>query len=401
MWAPIGDLRPWADNPRDNDGAPVEAVVRSIQRFGFASPIVARTNGEIIAGHTRYKAALQLGLGRVPVRYVDLDPAEAHLLAVADNKTNELASWDAPKLHELLRDLPVADLGDLGFNEKDLSKLTAELLRNQLGEGVEQDEVPEPPKTAVTKLGDVWKLGDHRLTCGDCTAPETIDRVLQGDKIQAMVVTDPPYGVAYAGCLHKQIETGKPAREAIENDALDPEQLHTLLSAVFTAAFERSVAGAPYYVFGPSGAELSRVFLNALNDSGWLLKHGLAWVKDQMVFGRADFHYQHESVWYGWKPGAAHYFGGTKKDVSTLHFDRPKQSKEHPTMKPIPLVAYLVERAASPGSIVLDPFGGSGTTLLACQQLGRVARTSELEPRYCDVIVERWQNFTGLKASRA
>lgn len=390
----ISAVKPWPGNPRINDGEPVQKVAESIRRFGWGSPIVARrATGEIIAGHTRWKAAKELGLEEIPVRFVDLSASEAHLLAVSDNRLNEIAKWDNASLYSLLKDAESPELDVVGFTRTQIDKMATGIL----GKDLEDPDAPALPTNAVTQVGDVWRLGDHVLVCGNST-----DVAVWGALGQppAAMITDPPYGIDYGGCMKTQMEEGVRARAPIENDALSPAELQKLLVAVFGHALTHCSAGAPYYVFGPAGAELSHVFLTSLDAAGWLLKHTLIWVKHAMVFGRADYHYKHEPCWYGWKPGAAHHFGGTTSDTSVLEFDRPTRSKEHPTMKPVKLIAHLLERAVGPGGYVVDPFMGSGTTMIAAEQLERRALGIELSPGYCDVIVERWQNLTGGKAVR-
>lgn len=386
QWVETGKLTPWARNPRKNDES-VQRVAESIKRFGFGAPILARrADGEVIAGHTRLKAAVLLGLPRVPVRYLDLDPADAHLLALADNRLGEFAEWDQPALQEILGEYSFDAAAAAGWTSADIEKMASELLADSPGPGeTTEDEAPEPPKTPVTKPGDVWSLGDHRLACGDC-ASELVATL--GGSLAEMVFTDPPYGVSYVGRTSKSL--------TIENDA--PAEFQAVLDRAFAALLTAVAPGGAWYVCAPSGPD-SLVFGQKLRDLG-VLRQRLVWVKDRFVLGRSDFHYRHEDIYYGWSPGAAHRFRGDRTQDSVWEVDRPSRNDVHPTMKPVALVAKALGMSSSVGDIVVDPFLGSGTTLIAAEQLSRRCRGTELSPAYCDVIVERWQNLTGGKATR-
>ena len=374
VWVPIEDLTPWTENPRKNDGRPVDAVADSIKRFGFASPIIARKeNGEVIAGHTRLKAAELLGLDRVPVRYLDLDPADAHLLALADNKIGELAEWDDDILSGLLADLDADDLLIAGFDDDDL----ASILGDEDPVGPDDIEPEPPPEEPESEPGEVYELGPHRLICGDSTDPEVFAKLCADGQVDAMW-TDPPYGVSYVG------GTGL----TIQNDDLDEDGLRQLLDDSLSNALSVCRPGAACYVASPAGP-LCGVFGATLASLG-VWRQMLVWVKDAFVLGRSDYHYKHEPIFYGWKPGASHSWLSGRDHHSLLEFDRPKVSKEHPTMKPIALIEYCLRNNIRAGSIVLDPFGGSGSTLIAASRIGAKARLVELDPKYCDVIRKRW-----------
>lgn len=379
IWMPIDGLVPWNRNPRDNDHA-VPGVAESIKRFGFASPIIARKSGdvhEVIAGHTRLKAAKSLGLDRVPVRVMDLDPADAKLLALADNKVAEAADWSAD-LGDLLRELHEEglEIEGLGWDEDELSELLAE---PELDLDGSEDESPELEDEAHSELGQVYQLGPHRLICGDSSDPEVWAKLMRDDKLKC-IWTDPPYGVAYVGKTADAL--------TIDNDDLDDESLRELLSGAFNLAFEYCEPGAAWYVASPPGHTFYQ-FATVLKDLD-VWRHTLAWVKDRFVMGRSDYHYQHEAIFYGWKPGGAHYFVDERTHSTVLSFQRPHANREHPTMKPVALVKSMIEKSTKPGWIVGEPFGGSGTTLIAADSIGRVARVIELDPRYCDVIRRRW-----------
>lgn len=382
-WVSLSSLRPWADNPRHNDGKPVEKVAESIKRFGFASPIIARADGEIIAGHTRYKAAQALGLDRVPVRFLDLDPADAHLLAVADNRLGEFAEWDTPKLQEILSDFSFDDAALAGYTQEDFDEWASELASLTVNE----DEVPAPPTEPVTRPGDVWTLGRHRLHCGDSAVSASYRELMQGERAK-MLLTDPPYNVNYEG------GTGL----TIANDNMADGDFRIFLSTCFGNSFEVMEPGAAFYVWHADSEGYN--FRGAVKDCGQDVRQCLIWVKQSLVLGRQDYQWKHEPCLYGWKAGAGHTWLTDRKQTTVLEFDRPTKSAEHPTMKPVELFAYLISNSARKDELVIDPFLGSGTTLIAAEQLGRRCYGLEISPAYCDVIVERWENLTGGKAKR-
>lgn len=389
-WVETMSLRPWAENPRQNDDA-VKPVMESIKRFGFAAPIVARAaDREIIAGHTRWRAAQALGLPRVPVRFVDLDPADAHLLALADNKLNEKAEWDDAAVARILSEFSLDDAALAGWDQKELDAL-ADSLIDEGDQPVEEDEPPPVPVEAVTKPGDLYELGEHRLLCGDSTVAKDVERVLAGRQAD-IVWTDPPYGVAYVGKTKDAL--------TIENDALDAASLREFLGKALGLACKHSKPGAAWYVAAPSGDLFAEFGYVLGREQLGIWKHTLVWVKDVFVLGRADYHYKHESIFYGWKPGGGHYFVADRTQDTVWEIPRPKRNAEHPTMKPVELVARALRNSSRKGDLVFEPFGGSGTTLIAAEQTGRVAAVIEKSPQYCDVIVKRWEALTGKKARR-
>lgn len=393
VWVARSSLHAWADNPRKNDGEPVAKVAASIKRFGFASPIIARLNGEVIAGHTRLKAAEVLGLERVPVRYLDLDPAEAHLLALADNKLNEEAEWHSAAVASLLSGYSLDDAALAGWDSDDLEKLADELGALEPRE-VTEDEVPEVPVTPTTKLGDLWLLGEHRVLCGDSTKAEDIVRLMAGAKAD-LWLTDPPYGVAYESAGRRGKDN---QHEEIQNDSRPLDEMATFWERAASLAYESCSDSSSYYWFACQGGD-QMMMMMSISRAKWRVRHELIWVKDQMVFGRCDYHYKHEPILYGWKQDGTHEWKADRKQVSVLEFDRPKRSDEHPTMKPVGLVAYLLNNNTTSGDAVLDTFLGSGTTLIAAEQLGRRCYGMEISPVYCDVIVKRWENLTGKTAT--
>lgn len=381
VWVERSTLAPWKDNPRKNQKA-IAKVAASIKRFGFGAPILARTGGEVIAGHTRLLAAESLGLDRVPVRYLDLDPAEAHLLALADNKLGEVAEWDAALLTNILSKYGLEDAALAGFDSAELDKLADELSRSEAANPEADDDAPAVQEEFDSEPGRVYALGPHRLMCGDSTSPQAWATLMDGERAR-MVWTDPPYGVAYVGKTQDAME--------IENDVFDEDGLRSLLCAAFDATLEACEEGASWYVAAPPGP-LHLVFANALRERE-VYRQALIWSKDQFVLGRSDYHYRHEPIFYGWKPGAAHYFVDDRTQDSLLEVARPRRNAEHPTMKPVELVARCIRNSSQKNWIVADAFGGSGTTLMASAQEGRRARLMEIDPRFCDVIRRRWTRY--------
>jgi DNA modification methylase len=397
-WVVLDALRPWADNPRKNDDA-VDAVAESIRRFGFGAPILARrANGEIIAGHTRLRAAQQLGLDRVPVRFLDLDPVDAHLLALADNRLGEEATWDDEMLAAVLADLKAqqADLAATGFSDGELAKLLADAEA-----AADPGEPPEPEFSRAdelqakwsTKPGRLWTIPSrstpgkaHRLLCGDSTKGDDV-APLMGDERAECLWGDPPYGVSYVGRTK--------AKLTIANDALAGDKLFEFLCAAFVAADRHALAeGAAIYIAHPGGS-LALQFMLAFEHAGWRLHQTLVWVKDSMVLGHSDYHWKHEPLLYGFKPGKGRRGrGGTgwygdNSQTTVFEVPRPKVSDEHPTTKPIDLITPMIRNSSPPGGLVFEPFCGSGSTLVACEATGRVCRAMEIDPKYVAVALER------------
>ena len=382
-------LTPYARNSRTHSDAQVAQLAASIREWGWTTPVLVDDAGGIIAGHGRVLAARQLGMTTVPVVVAEgWSEAKKRAYVIADNKLALNAGWD----EELLK-LEIGELGELGFDLDLLGFDEAELKGFDAQEGTDgqtdPDEVPEAPAAPVSKLGDVWLLGRHRVMCGDSTSVEAVEALMAGEKADC-VWTDPPYGVAYVGKTADAL--------TIENDDLNAVELTDFLRAALGAAFAFSKDGAAWYVAAPPGPPMVHSFGTVMTELG-VWRHTLAWVKSTFVLGRSDYHYQHEAIFYGWKPGAAHKWASDRKQSSTLNFDKPSRNGEHPTMKPVELVAYCIGNSTDAGDVVLEPFGGSGSTLIACEKTGRTARLMELDPRYVDVIVKRWQDFTGQRAT--
>lgn len=379
----ITNLKAYENNPRINDAA-VNAVAASIKNFGFKVPIIVDKNNIIVAGHTRLRAAKKLGIEKVPVIVADdLTPEQVKAFRVADNKTAELAYWDFDKFEAELKELSDADLDfsmeDFGFDLSEFEE-PQEVIED---EAPEVDEDSEP----ITQLGDIWQLGEHRLMCGDSTDAGTVAILMDGKKAD-LFLTDPPYNVAYEGKTKDAL--------TIKNDKMESEKFKEFLVSAFTAAVSVLKEGGAFYVWFASREHCN--FETALNESGLEVRQELIWKKNAMVLGRQDYQWKHEPCLYGWKDGASHNWYSDRCQTTILEFDKPARNGEHPTMKPVELFAYQIKNSTKKENIVLDLFGGSGTTIIACEQTGRIGYSMELDPKYCDVIIKRYENLTGKKA---
>ncbi len=425
----VSSLIPYEHNPRKNDHA-VERVADAIRAYGFRVPILVRSDGQIIDGHLRLKAAEAAGLDEVPVLIADdLTDEQVRAFRISVNKMAELAKWDWSLLREELSSLLEAGCGlePIGFSESEMDDLKISL--SSSGQ-TDPDEIPPEPEVPTTQPGDLWHLGAHRLLCADATDQNSYKRLLTSQV--DLLLTDPPYGVAYEG------KAGK-----IKNDDLSSAALHKFLASTFTAAAEVLSPGGPVYVFHADAGEIGLIFRQTFLQAGFKLASTLIWRKNNARMSRADYHWQHEPILYGWRKGAPHrWFGGRKRrtmqeaisaglatiaddgrfqiqagdkvvyisgdnlDVeiipgSVISHPAPLRNAEHPTMKPVGLLEKLIANSSCRGDRVLDPFLGSGSTLMACEQRGRVCHGIELEPRFCDVIIKRWQDFTGRSAIHA
>jgi DNA modification methylase len=383
----VSDLRLHPENPRRGD---VASIKESLERNGlFALLTVNARSLEVLKGNHTLCAARELGWTEIDVYLVDVSEQAARRIVLADNRTSDLATYDFGSLAELLSGFE--DLAGTGYDESDLDDLLEQLAA---GQPLPDDELPPLRADPATVPGELVELGLHRLVCGDAADPAVYERLL-GDERVEVVVTDPPYGVDYVGKTADRLQIRNDGRAGLEQ----------LLTAVFANLDRVLVAGAPVYVFHPAGA-LAEVFMRVFGAQGWRLRQGLVWVKDSIVLGRSDYHYQHEPILYGIKPGAGRRgrggegWYGDNKQSSVLAYPRPRSSREHPTMKPPELIGALLRNSSRRGQIVLDPFAGSGSTLAACEQLGRRARLIELDPRYCDVIADRYQRLTGKPVRR-
>ena len=379
----IADIHPYEKNPRFNDDA-VDAVAKSISEFGWRAPIVVDKDYVIVCGHTRLKAAQKLGLTEVPVHVAsDLTPEQIQAYRIADNKTAEIAEWNYDLLPLEIKELQDAnfDLSLLGFDTDELDQLLNGTSADEITDGeTEPDAVPEVPEEAESRRGEVYRLGEHLLLCGDSTKPEDIAK-LMGEEKANLYLVDPPYNVALTG------SNGL----TIQNDNMADGKFREFLTAAFRCASDSLELGASFYIFH-SDSESSN-FRLAARDTELEVHETLYWIKNSFVLGRFDYHYQSESCLYGWKPGAPHKWYSDRCQCNLLNFDKPKLNDVHPSMKPVEMLVYLVQNSSKRGETVLDNFGGSGSTLIACEQTGRKCRMVELDEKYCDVIRRRWAEF--------
>lgn len=411
-----------------------EKLKRSIEKFGYVEPLVwNKRTGNIIGGHQRYKVLVSLGQQEIDCVVVDLDERQEKTLNIALNKIS--GEWDMPLLSDLLKELGDngLDTSLTGFDDKEIEKLIAQFNTDEIKE--DDFDAAEEAKNIInpiTKLGDIWQLGPHRLMCGDATILADVEKLMKGLQTN-MFFTDPPYNVNYEGNNGLKIK----------NDSMPNDKFYQFLYDAFTNMFAVSSAGGAIYVCHSDSEGIN--FRRALIESGWLMKQCIIWVKNALVIGRQDYQWKHEPILYGWKPGASHNWYGDRKqstviedyasmsirqesdgailtftngiqvvslrvpsfevllqgndaDTTVWRFDKPLRSKEHPTMKPIGICARAIKNSSKPLDIVADFFGGSGSTLMAAEQTNRMCFTMELDEKYCDVIIKRWEQFTGKKA---
>ncbi|WP_189070910.1 DNA methyltransferase [Deinococcus radiotolerans] len=414
---PVHDLKPHPLNPNRNNP---EEIAESIRASGWWGTVtVQRSTGQILVGEHRWRGAILAGLTHVPVFWVDVDDDRARVILLADNRYAERATRDPEALRRLLdqlRDGPGLD--GTGYTEADhdalLTELDGEVRRELL---TDEDDVPPLQPTPVTRPGDIWTIGEHRVSCGDSTDPHQLQRLTAGLQVR-LVWTDPPYNVNYEGKTKDRLK--------IQNDAMTPEQFRQFIAAALSATASVMQPGACIYV---AYAELEGVaFRQGYDAAGLKYSQTIVWVKNAAVMSRQDYNWRHEPMLYGWKLGAAHYFGKDFtnttvlddsldlnklnkaelvdlltqiRDASTVvYVDKPTRNDLHPTMKPVQLVQICVENSSQPGDVVMDPFGGSGTTLIAAHKIGRRAALNELDPHYCDQIIRRAQDATGMIATR-
>lgn len=374
----LKDLKPYENNPRKNDDA-VKYVAESIKEFGFKVPIVIDKDNVIVAGHTRYKAAKKLGMTEIPCIIADdLTDEQIKAFRLADNKVAEKAEWDFDLLNTELDDIIDLDMELFGFEDA---------LQDDAEEAVEDEFEVELPAEPKSKLGDIYQLGDNRLMCGDSTVLEDVEKLMGG--VQAdMLLTDPPYNVNYEGKTKDKLK--------IKNDKMDNDNFRQFLIDAFSNADMVMKPGAVFYIWHADSEGYN--FRGACFDVGWTVRQCLIWNKNSMVMGRQDYQWKHEPCLYGWKEGAGHLWASDRKQTTVINFDKPTRNDMHPTMKPIPLFDYQIKNNTKGGDVVLDLFGVSGTTIMACEQNGRRGYSMEYDPRYVDVIVDRWEKFTGAKA---
>ena len=406
----ISELQLDPNNARKHSDKNLSAIAESLKQFGQRKPIVVH-RGIVIAGNGTLDAAKSLGWTEIVVTEVpdDWDNEKAKAYALADNRSAELAEWDESTLAKQLLELEDEgwDIEALGFKQREVEK----------PEPPDPDEAPTLPQEPTTKLGQIWQLGNHRLVCGDSTDAATLSKALDGE-LADCIFTDPPYNVAYQG--------GTKDKLTIKNDSMSDAQFEMFLLQAYEAMYANTKPGGAIYVCHADGSSVS--FRAKFIESGFMLKQILIWVKDNFTLSRQDYNWQHEPIIYGWKPGEAHSWFGEFSDSTVQEFgkqditkwtkeklletlqkalnsstivcvDRPRRNAEHPTMKPIELIVRLASNSAKRGMRILDPFAGSGSTVIAAETLGLKAALVELDPKYCDVIIKRWENLTGQKAT--
>lgn len=403
----IADIQPYENNPRNNDDA-VEYVANSIREFGFKVPIIIDRNNVIVAGHTRLKASELLGLTEVPcIRADDLTDEQIKAFRLADNKVSEIATWNMDLLREELDGIEMAmeEFGfeDIGIDDIDITE-----------DDFDFEEAFEKP--ARTKRGEIYKLGDHRLMCGDSTVWEDVQKLMNGLTAD-MIMTDPPYNVNVSNSQGM----------TIDNDNMQDEQFYNFLESAFGNMAEVLKEGGPFYIWYAGKEHIN--FESALRANDLWPRQQLIWVKSQFILGRQDYQWQHEPCLYGWKEGSGHFFIYDRTQSTVLekpiNYDdltreqaikiikdmlaeeqattiikekKPTKNDLHPTMKPVPMLARLINNSSEKGDLVLDLFGGSGSTMIACEELGRTCYMMEYDPKYADVIIDRWEELTGRKA---
>jgi DNA modification methylase len=389
--ASISDLKFDHKNARKRTDSSARLIQESLQRYGAARSIVIDEDNRILAGNGTIEAAQALGLAKlkvveasgdeiIAVRRSGLSEDDKVGLALADNRAAELSDWDAEMLQQLSEEHDISPW----FDSEDINALLEQIEKLPEEGLTDPDDVPATPADPITKPGDLWILGNHRLLCGDSTDTIALER-LMGNKPADLWLTDPPYNVSYEGKTKDAL--------TIKNDSMKDGEFRQFLHDVYVAANCFLKAGASFYIWHADSEGYN--FRGAAHDVGWKVRQCLVWAKSVMVMGRQDYQWKHEPCLYGWTEGAAHTWCSDRKQTTVLEFDKPRRNGEHPTMKPVDLFQYLMANSTRPGEVVLDSFGGSGTTIIAAERIGRKARVMELDPAYCDVIVKRWEDFTG------
>ena len=379
--APITKLVPYVNNARTHSPEQINKLRSSLREFGFINPVIIDRDFNVIAGHGRITAAKEEGINEVPCVFVDyLTEAQKKAYILADNRMAMDAGWDEELLKVEIEALQAEDfdLSLTGFDESELAGFfdTADDAKDD-----DFDVDAELEKPPVTKSGDLWLLGNHRLLCGDSTREESYTLLMNGKKAN-LVVTDPPYNVNYQGTAGK-----------IKNDNLENDKFYQFLFDAFTCMEKAMADDASIYVFHADTEGLN--FRKAFADAGFYLSGTCIWKKQSLVLGRSPYQWQHEPCLFGWKKNGKHQWYSDRKQTTIWEFDKPKKNGDHPTMKPVPLIAYPIKNSSMSNCIVLDPFGGSGSTLIACEQTNRICHTIELDEKYCDVIIKRYIEQVG------
>lgn len=374
----ISTIKPYKGNAKKHPQEQIEQIKKSMQEFGNIDPIGIWHN-EIVEGHGRYLALKELGETQVPIiRLDDLTDEQRRAYTLVHNQLTMNSGFDLDTLKVELDNIGEIDMSEFGFNLDGIGEEPQEVQEDDFDE--------EPPAQPTSKLGDIYQLGEHRLMCGDSTDVETVKCLLGGDMVD-LYLTDPPYNVSYTGKTSDAL--------TIQNDSMTDEKFGEFLVKAFKSADEVMKDGAAFYIWHAGSQGFN--FRKACRDAGWQLRETLVWNKNILVLGRQDYQWKHEPCLYGWKKGTHHWYGD-RKQTTVIDMDRPTASRLHPTMKPIGLFAYLLTNSTQNGDVVFDSFGGSGTSIMACEQLGRKCYTMELDPRYVDVIIKRWEEYTGKKA---
>ena len=387
----INSIKPYKNNAKEHPEEQIEQIKKSIEQFGMDDPI-GIWKDEIVEGHGRLIACKELGYTEVPIIRLDhLTDEERKAYTLAHNKLTMNSGFDMDMLKEELDNMKTIDMSDFGF-DIDLS------LDNEETEIIE-DEVPEVPEEPKAKLGDIYQLGNHRLMCGDSTSEEDVSKLMNGVKAD-MVLTDPPYNVNIGqgggSICSMRIQHHRTDGATIKNDNMEDSKFYEFLFKMYTNIKKFTKPGGAFYIWHADTEGLN--FRLALDEAGLKVRQCLIWNKSHLVMGRQDYQWKHEPCLYGWVDGDSHSWYNDRKQTTVIDYDRPTNSPEHPTMKPIGLFDYQIKNSSKEGEIVLDLFGGSGTTIMACEQNGRIGYMMEYDPHYVDVIIQRWENFTGEKA---
>lgn len=385
----ISVLIPSSHNSRTHSDEQIKQICDSMQRFGFTAPVIIDEENNIIAGHCRVLAADSVGIKDIPVVVLQgLTDVEKEAYLIADNKLSLNAGWDFNVLQDRFKYLldNQFDLALTGFNEDEIASL---MPPDDVVGLCDEDEAPCENVETRCAPGDLWLLGDHRLLCGDSTVSTDVER-LMGGELADLLITDPPYNVEYTGKTKDSLK--------IENDSMSDEDFRTFLRDAFVSADMFMKPGACFYIWHADSEGYN--FRGACMDAGWTVRQCLIWNKNTIVMGRQDYHWKHEPCLYGWKEGKGHHWASDRKQSTVLEFNKPMRNDVHPTMKPVELIEYQLMNNTKLNWNVLDLFAGSGTTLIACEKNRRKSYNMELDPKYCDVILARWEKFTGKKAVR-
>ena len=398
----INSLHSDHKNARKRTDRSASLIKESVERYGAARSIVIDEDNRILAGNGTIEGAKAAGIKNVRIIETDgteviavkrtgLTENEKIGLALADNRTSDLSEWD----QEMLRKLSEEHDLQPWFDQDDLDELLAVTELEPEEGNTDPDDVPDTPEDPITKPGDLWILGNHRLLCGDSTNIQHLERLMNGEKAD-LWITDPPYNVALG--MNESPEEAKRRNrrtdgKIVQNDSMSDTDFRQFLRDCYSAANTVLLPGASFYIWHADVEGYN--FRGAAHDIGWTIRQCLIWAKSSLVMGRQDYQWQHEPCLYGWTEGAAHTWNSDRKQSTLLQFDKPSRNGEHPTMKPVDLFQYQINNSTKPNALVLDSFGGSGTTAIACERIHRHARLMELDPAYCDVIVKRWEDFTG------